>query len=350
MPYRILVLGASYGSLFGTKCAMAGHDVTLVCRAETAELINRSGTVVRMKLKDEPAPRPIHSADLPGTVRAATPAAANPRDYDLAVLAMQEPQYSHHSIRSLMTKLADARVPCLSLMNMPPAPYLKRLGTIDTDLIDDAYDNIRVWDRFDPRAITLCSPDPQAVRPANEPANVLQVNLATNFKAAEFDLPEHNAILNTLANDIESVRLAGQDVPVKLRTSPSLFVPLAKWPMLMTGNYRCVTPGNPVAIRDAVGTDPELSREIYSCVESIVLGIGAERDDLVPFEKYAAAAEQLVRPSSVARALSEGATAVERVDRLIQAVGRQVGVTHPAIDRIVALVDAGMDANRARAA
>ena len=100
----------------------------------------------------------------------------------------------------------------------------------------------------------------------------------------------------------------------------------------------------------ALGSDPELSREIYSCVESIVLGIGAERDDLVPFEKYAAAAEQLVRPSSVARALSEGATAVERVDRLIQAVGRQVGVTHPAIDRIVALVDAGMDANRARAA
>ena len=42
--------------------------------------------------------------------------------------------------------------------------------------------------------------------------------------------------------------------------------------------------------------------------------------------------------------------AVERVDRLIQAVGRQIGITHPAIDRIVSLVDASLAGNRARAA
>lgn len=350
MTFRILVLGASYGSLFGTKCAMAGHDVTLVCRAETADLINRAGTVVRMKLKEEAAPRTILSAHLPGTIRASTPDAVDPRDYHLAVLAMQEPQYGHHTIRPLMAKLADARIPCLSLMNMPPAPYLRRFATIDTAALDDAFSNIRVWDRFDPRAMTLCSPDPQAVRPADEPANVLQVNLATNFKTAEFDRPEHNAVLHDLAADIERVRLAGMDVPVKLRVSPSLFVPLAKWPMLMTGNYRCVTPGLPVAIRDAVLGDLALSREVYACVQEIVVRIGAERDDLVTFDKYAAAAEQLVRPSSVARALAEGSAAVERVDRLIQAVGRQAGITHPVIDRIVTLVDAGLSVNRARAA
>ncbi len=350
MAFKILVLGASYGSLFGTKCAMAGHDVTLVCRSETADLINRAGTVVRIKLKGEPVARAIRSADLIGTVRAATPDAVDPHDFDLAVLAMQEPQYGHHTIRPLMTKLAEARIPCLSLMNMPPAPYLKRLAAIDAGALDDAFSNNRVWDRFDPRAVTLCSPDPQAVRPADEPANVLQVNLATNFKAAEFGLPEYNTILHALADDIESVRLAGMDVPVKLRVSPSLFVPLAKWPMLMTGNYRCVTPGHPIAIRDAVWGDPALSRDIYSCVEAIVLRMGAKCDDLVAFDKYAAAAEQLVRPSSVARALAEGAAAVERVDRLIQTVGRQFGITHPAIDRIVTLVDASLAGNRARAA
>ena len=36
MAYKILILGASYGSLLGTKLLMAGHDVTLVCRAQTA--------------------------------------------------------------------------------------------------------------------------------------------------------------------------------------------------------------------------------------------------------------------------------------------------------------------------
>jgi ketopantoate reductase len=40
MIRRILILGASYGSLFGTKLLMAVHDVTLVCRRATADLIN----------------------------------------------------------------------------------------------------------------------------------------------------------------------------------------------------------------------------------------------------------------------------------------------------------------------
>lgn len=350
MAYRILVLGASYGSLFATKSAMAGHDVTLVCRSATADLINRNGTEVRLKLKGEADARAIRSPNLPGSVCAMTPDQVEPAHYDLCVLAMQEPQYGSQKIRALMMRIAEARIPCLSLMNMPPAPYLKRIATIDTAALDHAYTDMTIWSRFDPEAMSLCSPDPQAVRPANEPANVLQVNLATNFKAAEFASPKHNRMLNALAADIENVRVGGLDVPVKLRVHPSLFVPLAKWPMLMTGNYRCVTPGTPVSIRDAVLTDPALSQDIYSCVEEIVLRIGADRDDLVPFDKYAAAAEQLAKPSSVARALAEGAPMVERVDRLIHAIGRQIGVTHPAIDRIVDLLDAGVAINRTRAA
>ena len=62
MARNILILGASYGSLLSTKLLMAGHNVTLVCRKKTAELINREGTEVRIKLRDCPAnwtrPRP----------------------------------------------------------------------------------------------------------------------------------------------------------------------------------------------------------------------------------------------------------------------------------------------------
>ena len=36
MARNVLILGASYGSLLGTKLLMAGHNVTLVCRAKTA--------------------------------------------------------------------------------------------------------------------------------------------------------------------------------------------------------------------------------------------------------------------------------------------------------------------------
>ena len=48
---RILILGASYGSLLGVRIAMAGHDVTLVCLPAEAELINAAGAIVRMPVK-----------------------------------------------------------------------------------------------------------------------------------------------------------------------------------------------------------------------------------------------------------------------------------------------------------
>ena len=72
MARNILILGASYGSLLATKLLMAGHNVTLVCRNKTAELINRDGTEVRIKLRDEAVHRAIFSRDLPGKLDAVT--------------------------------------------------------------------------------------------------------------------------------------------------------------------------------------------------------------------------------------------------------------------------------------
>jgi hypothetical protein len=350
MIQKILILGASYGSLFGTKCLMAGHDVTLVCRNATADLINSQGTEVRIKLKGEDVHRAIRSADLPGRLDARTPENVDPSGYDLVVLAMQEPQYLHHTMQTLLTRIALAMRPCLSLMNMPPLPYLKRIAAIDANAAEEAYSKTGAWDRFDPHLVTLCSPDPQAARPPQDLANILQVNLATNFKAAKFASAVHNQILTTLAKSIDAARLDGLDVPVKLRVHDSLFVPFAKWPMLLTGNYRCVTAGAPISIRDAVHRDIGLSREIYAAVESIVSKLGAHKDDMVPFDKYAAAAERLINPSSAARAIVTGAPMIERVDKLVQLIGRQHGIGHPEIDQTVAVLNAKLSRNRLCAA
>ena len=350
MTHRILVLGASYGSLLGTKLAMAGHDVTLVCRAGTAELINAEGTEVRIKLKGEEEPRATRSGALPGRIEARTPGAVDPRGYDLVALAMQEPQYCAHAIRTLLMRIAVARVPCLSIMNMPPLPFLKRLPGLETGALEVAYSDARVWDRFEPGLMALCSPDPQAFRPDAEAANVLQVGLPTNFKACGFADPAHTAMLRELEAGIDAVRLDGHEVPVKLRVSDSLFVPLAKWSMLLTGNYRCIIPAGARAIRDAVHEDPEQSRAIYEQVDAIVRSLGAGPEAQVPFEKYARAAESLLKPSSVARAVTAGAPLIERVDQLVQLIGRQLGLGHPAIDEVVATVDAALFRNRAEIA
>ena len=350
MPYRILILGASYGSLLGTKLAMAGHDATLVCRAATARLINDAGTEVRIRLKGEEAHRAIRSEDLPGRIEALSPEAVDPTGYDLVCLAMQEPQYCAHAIRTLLVQIAEARVPCLSIMNMPPLPFLKRLPGIDAASLESAYTDARVWDRFEPGLVSLCSPDPQAFRPEGEGANVLHVGLPTNFKAAGFGDPAHTAMLREIEADIAAVTLDGRDVPVKLRVSDSLFVPLAKWSMLLTGNYRCILSGGSRPIREAVHDDLDLSRSIYEHVDAIARRLGAEPEAQVPFEKYARAAESLLKPSSAARAVSAGTPVIERVDRVVQLVGRQLDMNHPAIDDVVATVDEALSRNSVRVA
>lgn len=339
MARNILILGASYGSLLGTKLLMAGHNVTLVCRRNTAELINREGTEVRIKLRDEPKHRSIFSRDLPGKLDAATPQDVNLSRYDLVGLAMQEPQYTNHTIRVLMIRIAAAKLPCLSIMNMPPLPYLKRIPALASMDLEEAYTNAQVWERFEPGLVSLCSPDPQAFRPPDEAANVLHVGLPTNFKAAAFADETHNKVLRELEADIDAVKLDGHDVPVKLKVFDSLFVPLAKWSMLLTGNYRCITPQEPQSIRDAVHHDLKLSQSIYDHVDGIARRLGAEAEDQVPFAKYAKAAESLLKPSSAARAVAAGAPFIERVDLLVKLISHELGAPNAEIDRTVQTVD-----------
>ena len=75
----------------------------------------------------------------------------------------------------------------MSIMNMPPLPYVKRIPGLDYKALEPAYTDPRVWDSFDPKKITLNSPDPQAIRPPDGKANELLVTLPTNFKCARFD-------------------------------------------------------------------------------------------------------------------------------------------------------------------
>src|SRR4030088_278131 len=360
MARNILILGASYGSLLATKLLMAGHNVTLVCRKKTAELINGDGTEVRIKLRAEAMHRAIFSRDLPGTLDATSPADVDPSRYDLVGLAMQEPQYTNHTIRVLMIKIAEAKLPCLSIMNMPPLPYLKRIPALAEMELEEAYTNAQVWQRFKPGLVSLCSPDPQAFRPPEEAANVLHVGLPTNFKAAAFADEAHNLLLRELEADIDAVKLDGRDVPVKLKVFDSLFVPLAKWSMLLTGNYRCITLHEPKPIRNAVHDDLKLpptrlrepkpirnavhddlklSQSIYDHVDAIARRLGADPKDQVPFEKYAKAAESLLKPSSAARAVSNGAPFIERVDLLVKLISYQLGAPNAEIDRTVQIVD-----------
>jgi hypothetical protein len=352
--YNILLMGASYGSLLASKLLFGGHSIHLVCLPAEADLINAEGFKVRLPIRGRSEPVLLESRKLPGKVTAGPATGVDPKQYDLVGLCMQEPQYRSAGVRELLDAVAKSRVPCMSIMNMPPLPYIKRIPGLDYEALKPAYTDPSVWDSFDPKTLTLNSPDPQAIRPPDEKANFLLVTLPTNFKCARFDDEKSTAILRQLEHDVDAARFDTPEgkieLPVKLKIYDSIFVPLAKWSMLLAGNYRCVTKDGMRTAQEAVHSDIETSRSVYNFVFDLCVKLGANPADLVPFEKYAAAAQSLTRPASAARALQNGAPFIERADKLVQLIAKQKGLSHPAIDAQVALVDARLEANRKKQA
>jgi len=351
---NVLIMGASYGSLLAIKLLAAGHTVRLICLPAEVELFNSEGARVRMPIKGRDALVELDSRKLPGRLSASGPAGVRPSDYDLVALAMQEPQYRSPGVRELLDAVAGDAVPCMSIMNIPPPPYLARIPGAWSKACERCYTDAGIWARFDPRKTTLCSPDAQAFRPPDEKVNVLQVRLPTNFKVARFDADVDTAMLRRLSSDIEAVRFDTGDgaieLPVKLKLHDSLFVPLAKWPMLLAGNYRCVQQDGMRPISEAVHGDLEASRSVYDWVVRLCIALGAAPDDLVPFDKYAGAARSLLSPSSAARALAAGALNIERTDCLVKTIAGGKGMRNDVVDRTVALVDSWLERNRKTAA
>lgn len=379
--YNVLILGASYGSLLSTKLLLAGHDVTLVCREATAKVFNEEGSIVRMPIRGRTDRVELKSASIvigvgTGSVRARTPDRVlvvklsddnndgdgddSDKNYDLVVLAMQEPQYSAPDVRKLVQRVAAAKLPVMALTNMPLPPFLARIPGLEHVMVppsknddDDDNDNImrekirscytdpKLWDEFmksdgssEVGLFTQCSPDPQAYRSPGESPNVLDVRLPTNFKAARFASDQHTAMLRQIEDDIQGIRYKENtnndsnndsntiELPVKLRVHDSVFVPLAKWAMLLAGNYRCIeASGTIISIQEAVTRDVEAIRRVYSYVVDLCVGLGGSPKDFILFDKYLKAADSLKSPSSAAREIASGATNIERVDKIVALIG-----------------------------
>jgi len=312
MKLRVLIIGASYGLLPAAKIAAAGHAVCVIGRADEVAQITRDGVAIQFS-PDQILRPPMG----PGGLTLATPDVVEPTDYDLVILAIQEPQVHNPEIEALLNKIGD-RLPVASIMTMPPPPFLARIPALPEVATVGAYQDAKVWEAISPDRITLASPDPQAFRPDPDRTGLLQVTLTSNFKFAPFADAKDQAILATVARDASRVVQPWGRPPVHLLARGSVYTPLSKWPMLVTGNCRCVqAEGDPIAICDAVDGNVEESRMLYNAVNDGLLAIGAPQAALVPFDSYAKAAEALTRPSSLARGLSVGATAVERIDVLV---------------------------------
>src|SRR5439155_22599155 len=85
--------------------------------------------------------------------------------------------------------------------------------------------------------------------------------------------------------------------------------------------------------------DLNLSQPIYDHVDGIARRLGADPQHQLRVEKYAKAAESLLKPSSAARAVASGAPFIERVDLLVKLVSDQLGAPSAEVVRTVQTVD-----------
>ena len=319
--YNVLMMGASYGSLLATKLLFGGHKITLVCLPAEIEAFNSDGARVRMPIRGRKDPIELNSRKLPGSLPAAGPGEVDPADYDLVVLAMQEPQYRSPGVRELLDAVARAKVPCMSIMNMPPLPYLKRIPGLATDALKPCYTDAERVGQFRARAFDVVQPgsagDPPARRKDQRAAGDLADKLQGGALCRRRRRPRSCGRCRRRSRRSATIRaMAPIDLPVKLKVHESIFVPLAKWAMLLTGNYRCVHAGRARSTsRTPCTAISRASRSVYNWVCGVCEKLGASPDDLVPFEKYAAAAQRpgapvLGRPRarSTARPTSSGPT------------------------------------------
>src|SRR4026207_2138175 len=151
----ILLFGASYGSLLATKLLLGGHSVKMVCTPAEVELFNKEGSRVRLPVKGRDGLVEVDSRKLPGKLSAEIPTAVKLQGYDLVVLGMQEPQYRSPGVRELLDAAAKGTLPCMSIMTMPPLPYMARIPGVDLKAIESCYTDASVWQSFDPEFMTL---------------------------------------------------------------------------------------------------------------------------------------------------------------------------------------------------
>lgn len=343
--YRVLILGAAYGLVPALRILSAGHEVTVVCRHEEQRSLARDGAKIIFSNRDPAKTRVITAKAMQVPAEHGVLGLASPdvdlAGYDLVLLAMSEPHFAAPEIAKLMARVAQAQLPVVSVMNMQPPPFLARVCEgVDIKKMAPAYAAWDVWQQFDPALMTAASPDAQAVRLDPNAPNTLTVTLGSNFKIAPFGKPEHQAMIAQIADDVSTYRPDGMPYTVRLMAHEMPHVPLAKWPMLIAGNCRCITPdGALIPIGEAVHHDLAESEAIYEQVLALVKMLCGSNEGFVPFRNYARAAKGLTRPSSFGRAVVTHGASVERVDKMVQLAGHAKGVSIPAVDAIVAHVE-----------
>ena len=270
MAYNILILGAAYGSLLASKMLFGGHKIHHVCLPAEADLINAEGFRVRLPVKGRKDPVLLDSTKLPGRVTASGAQGVNPKDYDLICLACRSrstarPACANCSMRwrSRGAVHVDHEHAAAALREAHPRPRLRGAGARLHRCAGVGQLRSEVPDAVQPRS----AGDP----PAGREGQCADGHAADQLQGGEVRRREgHGDPAPAREGDRRDPLRSGDgtkiELPVKLRVYDFIFVPLAKWSMLLAGNYRCVTEDGMRTAQEAVHSDLATSKSVYDFV------------------------------------------------------------------------------------
>ena len=192
---------------------------------------------------------------------------------------------------------------------MPPLPYLSRIPGVDAQPAARAIPiprcgtaSIRIPDAVQPRPAGLPPARGRGERAAGAAADQLQGRALRSDPHTACCASSARRRGRALRGERREDRAAGeaQGARLGIRAARQVVDAHRGQLSLRAARWRVLHPGR--GARRSRGLDT-----VYNWVVELCVSLGANRDDLVPFEKYANAAKSLGSPSSAARALAAGA-------------------------------------------
>lgn len=319
---KVLVIGANYGLLLVGMLLERKFKVDVLANKNQVDLLNNEGFSLTYdeKIWDfQPSSDWQAINDL------------KHYNYDLVILAIQEPSLSDPKIGNIIKSLSKNSVTFFSIMNIPFYQFLTDVvGIKRIENSENIYSSLNFTNNIFSGRIINSNPEPQVF--SEKTSNRLSIRLGGVFRCSSLDMLGSKNIENLL-------RPINSGLPAKIKTYNSPWVSISKLPMLITGNYRCLDKLKLRSIHQSIIYDTTLSEKIYNQVSNMMRKLGAGREAIIPFKAYLKASRKLDAPSSVCKAIVEKKQKIERVDKLVQSMGQTIGFQSKEIDDVVETID-----------
>jgi len=325
---KIIFFGASYSLIFATKYAQSDIKVDIVCSKSEKEKINK--LKIEYSLNDKVSLRTIEIKNLK-KINFITEANELSKSYLIAYLGMPAHAYDEYNVKEILKILIEKKIPMISLMNLPPYRYLEKINFFKDKKIKETY-NKNFLINIPSEILTHASTEPQIKRKNN----IVSLKHTGTLRLSKFNSKKNNLALNKAValfnSNIES------SIPLKIKVYDSLFVPLNKLPMLMTGNYRCFDGKKYYSIKKVLNENIILSKKIYDLVVNCLVLAGAEKKNFFSFYTYLKSSKTLNQISSIAMNIRRKKN-IERADILVQQILLKLKIKDKNIFRINKIYD-----------